>query len=464
MVVIVLKNKEYWQERFLLLEESSNKIGNDTKLVIENAFTRAIRQLEREIESWTLRFAKNNKITMAEARRWLNNKELAELKWSIEQYIKYGQENAINQKWEKQLENASAKFHISRLESLKIHTQQIIEELYGNYVDEVDKMARKVYMEDYYRTVHEVQKGLEIGFNVGVIDECKLKAVIDTSWGADNLKFSDRIWRNKEKLLNELQNELVQNIITGQPPKIAIDRIAKKMNTSKSNAGRLVMTEQAYYHAKAQKTAYQDLDVECVEIVATLDNRTSKICQEMDGKIVEMKDYLEGVTVPPFHPNCRSVTVPYFEDNNTPRWARNDDGSTEIVENMTYPEWRKEYVGKKDNSFEKTRRSDIIKTDKQLGKKIGKHTKEYGLDPSKAEDREKLLQIIDDIINNPDEYLDNGMWRGQGKELPSGLHEDGPVDFYIKGEDVVVVNKNNEFVTILKGGVGNARVKDARGR
>lgn len=342
--MIRLKSREYWKRRFLAIESNSNAIGNKYKTNIENSFKRAIKQLEREIESWTLRFAKNNNITMAEARRWLNNKELAELKWSIEQYIQYGQENAINQKWIKQLENASAKFHISRLESLKIHTQQIIEELYGNYVDEIDKMARNVYMEDYYRTLYEIQNGFKIGFNVGVVDERKLKNVIDTPWGTDTLKFSDRIWRNKDKLLNELQSELIQNLITGHPPKQAIDRIARKMNTSKYNAGRLVMTEQAYYHAKAQKDVYKRLDVERVEIVATLDNRTSKICQDMDGKVIDFKDYLEGVTVPPFHPWCRSVTVPYFEDNYTPRWARNDDDSTEIIDNMTYHEWRKKYA------------------------------------------------------------------------------------------------------------------------
>lgn len=39
----------------------------------------------------------------------------------------------------------------------------------------------------------------------------------------------------------------------------------------------------------------------------------------------------------------------------------------------------------------------------------------------------------------------------------------GSVDFYIKGNDVVIV-KEKQFVTILKNGVSNARVKDARKR
>lgn len=82
------------------------------------------------------------------------------------------------------------------------------------------------------------------------------------------------------------------------------------------------------------------------EIVATLDNDTSEICQEMDGKHFPMKDYEAGVTAPPFHPWCRSVTVPWFEDNFTSeRAARDAEGKTYYVpDNMKYADWKKSMV------------------------------------------------------------------------------------------------------------------------
>ena len=61
-----------------------------------------------------------------------------------------------------------------------------------------------------------------------------------------------------------------------------------------------------------------------------------------------------------------------------------------------------------------------------------------------------MEEIIDDILSNPDEKR-LGDWRSQP----------GDSEFYIKGNDVVVVN-GNKFVTILKGGIENARVKNAR--
>ena len=76
---------------------------------------------------------------------------------------------------------------------------------------------------------------------------------------------------------------------------------------------------------------------------------------------------------------------------------------------------------------------------------------DFGLNPRNAEDRKRMESIIDGIVSNRTEVR-LGQWRGQ----PNA------VLFYIKDADVVLVSKNREFITILKGGVENGRVKNAR--
>ena len=88
------------------------------------------------------------------------------------------------------------------------------------------------------------------------------------------------------------------------------------------------MTESAYFASASQKDCFNDLDVEKYEIVATLDSHTSAICQKLDGKVLDMKDYQSGVTAPPFHCWCRTVTVPFFDDDYGERIARDYDGKT----------------------------------------------------------------------------------------------------------------------------------------
>lgn len=337
----------YWKKRFEALEAASNKYGIETYRKIEPAFDSAFRQIESEITLWYERLAKNNGVTMQEARQWLNANELKEFQWDVQEYIKYGRENAINQQWIKELENASAKYHISRLEALKVRTQQAVEVAFGNELDEVDAMVKKIFTNDYYHSIYEMQKGFNIGWEIGQIDERKLEKFISKPWATDGKHFSERIWNSRTQLVSELHNQLTRTCILGKPPDDAIKAISKKFNTSKNQAGRLVMTEQAYFHSVAQQEAFKELDIEEFEVVATLDNLTSEICQEMDGKHFPMKDYEPGVTAPPFHPWCRSVTVPYFDDDFDvgERAARGEDGKTYYVpSDMTYPEWKESFV------------------------------------------------------------------------------------------------------------------------
>ncbi len=350
-----MPNSSYWKERFKQLEAAQNRKGADTYLEIENQYRQAQKEIEGKINTWYQRFATNNNLSMAEARRMLRDKELAELKWNVKDYIKQGQANAFNGQWIKELENASARFHISRLEALKLQTQQSLELMFGNQLDSIDTAMKRIYLDGYYHTAYELQKGFGIGWDIAGLDQKKIEKVIRKPWAVDGKNFSERIWGNKEKLISEVHREITQDIILGRDPQKAIDNISKKMNTSKVNAGRLIMTEEAYFSSAAQKDCFQDLGVEQYEIVATLDSHTSDICQNLDGQVFPMKDFEPGVTAPPFHVYCRSTTVPYFEEDFGQvgkRAARGEDGKTYYVSaDMTYKEWKKSFVdgGDKDN-------------------------------------------------------------------------------------------------------------------
>ena len=355
----------YWKKRFEQLEEAQNRKGLQCYEEVERFYRDAQRQIEGQIGLWYQRFANNNGITLADARRMLNSKELEEFKWSVQDYIKYGRENAKNGMWVKQLENASARYHISRLEALKLHTQQCLEVMFGNQLDTIDTTMRDIYKSGYYHTAFEIQKGAGVGWDFATLDERKISKVISKPWAADGKNFSERVWGNRQKLVSELHTELTRNIILGQDPQKAINAIAKRMNVSKSNAGRLVMTEEAFFSSEAQKDCFSELDVEQFEVVATLDSHTSETCRDMDGKHFPMAQWEVGVTAPPFHVRCRSTTVPYFEDDLGSvgkRAARDDAGKTYYVPaDMTYRDWEKSFVDGDKTGLKEVSVDDTIK-------------------------------------------------------------------------------------------------------
>lgn len=87
----------------------------------------------------------------------------------------------------------------------------------------------------------------------------------------------------------------------------------------------------------------------------------------------------------------------------------------------------------------------------QFGAKVGRHMLEFGRNPGNAGDRKWLMDHILDIYANAEEFRD-GTFSGQGAVTPSGANARGPVWFYAKGGDVVVTDKADHFVTILKNG------------
>ena len=357
------RTSEYWQERFQQLEEAQHDTSVQTMQGIEQEFRRTEQVLDGKINAWYQRFASNNKISMIEARRLLNSDELEEFKWDVQDYIKYGEENGINQQWMKELENASAKVHISRLEALKLQTQQELEKLYGNYHDSIDEHITNLYTSGYYHTAFEVQRGMGVGWQMQNFNSEKVSDIIHKPWAVDGRNFSDRVWMDKTRLINSMHDSLTRMCITGESPDRAIQEISKNMKVSRSQAARIVQTESAAFSAKAQESCFSDLGVEEFQVVETLDSNTCDTCGEMDGKHFQMKDYKIGVTVPPFHPNCRGCTCPYFDDEFDSvgeRAARGEDGKTYYVPgNMTYEEWKNSFVddGVSDEKFTTKRKS-----------------------------------------------------------------------------------------------------------
>lgn len=350
-----MKNSEYWKLRFEQLEQAQNGQGAAAFAEIEKQYKEAQKQIEGQIARWYQRFADNNGISLAQARQYLKGAALKEFQWDVQDYIKYGQDNALMGGWMKELENASAKYHISKLEALKIQTQQSLEVMFSKQMGTVTGAMGDIFESGYYHTAYELQKGFNIGWDIAGLDQSQIEKVLSKPWAVDGKNFSERIWTNKEKLISELHGELTQNIMLGADPQKAIDSLAKKMNTSKQNAGRLIMTEEAYFSSAAQRDCFNELDVEQYEIVATLDSHTSDICRSLDRKHFPMKDFQAGVTAPPFHVYCRSTTVPYFDEDFGDigeRAARDEEtGKTYYIpDDMNYEDWKQTFVDGGDKS------------------------------------------------------------------------------------------------------------------
>lgn len=341
-----MRNADYWRGRFSILEDSAHREAQKTIQDMEELYLDAQRSVQKEIESWYARFAVNNQISLTDARKWLTAGQLEEFHWSVEQYIKIGEQAGLDAAWLKKLENASARFHISRLEAVQTGIQQQLELLYGNQVDSLDALLKKVVGNGYTHTAFEVQKGVGLGWDITGLDQKKLETLLSKPWTTDGRTFRDRCWLNKNDLVGSVSKSLTQGLLRGDSPAKITTVIQKQFGVHRYKAGRLVNTETTYFNAVATKECYKDLDVEMVEIIETLDSHTCSICGGLDGKVIPISQYEPGVTVPPFHPNCRGTTAPAIDPKYVgERAARNANGDVYCVPaNMKYADWVQTFV------------------------------------------------------------------------------------------------------------------------
>lgn len=340
-----MKNADYWRGRFAILENSAHKQADEYFQTLEDIYRGAEQSVQRDIESWYQRFATNNKVTLAEARKMLTAGQLEEFKWTAEQYVKAAQRADLSPEWIKKLENASTRFHVSRLEAIQLQIQQQMELLFGNQVDGIDDLLKDVVSNGYTRGAFEIQKGIGLGWDFTTLNQKKLETLLSKPWTTDGRTFRDRCWANKADLVDTVNKELIQGMLRGDPPAKTITAIQKKFGTARYKARRLVHTETSYFNAVSKIQMYKDLGVDQIEIVETLDSHTCSLCQPLDGTVIPLAQYEPGVTVPPFHPNCRGTTCPYYDDMDGERAARTADGEVYYVPaNMTFTQWKKAFV------------------------------------------------------------------------------------------------------------------------
>jgi SPP1 gp7 family putative phage head morphogenesis protein len=309
-------------------------------------YERALAQIRLRTAGWYARLAANNNISLAEARKLLNKNELREFKWTVDDYIKAGRENAVDQRWMKELENASAKVHITRLQELETHLRNEVEQLTAKRLKGATDTLSDVYKDSYYRSAFELQKGAGVGTSLAMLDDRQIDKVLAKPWAPDGSNFSARIWGDRTKLINELQTSLTQSLIRGESLDQVISSFADRMGVSQQAAARLIRTESAYFSGQSRLDAYRETGVEEYKYVAILDKRTSEICQEMDGRVFRLSEAKAGVNYPPLHVYCRSTTIPHYGDAEAgERTARRADGKTYMVpDDMSYPEWKSKHA------------------------------------------------------------------------------------------------------------------------
>ena len=209
------KNSEYWKTWFELLEQRNHQSSIEYYTNLEKQYRLAAQNIQKEMDSWFMRYANNNQISMSEARKILTGPELKDFRMTLDEYISKGKTLNYSKEWSKQLEKASTLYHVERYQALMVNVQQQIEVATGNELDSIDDFLSGQYKTNYYHTAYEIQKGVGVGVDLMKIDDKKVANLIKQPWTLDKRTFSDRIWADKKLLVGNVDKILTQGMLVG---------------------------------------------------------------------------------------------------------------------------------------------------------------------------------------------------------------------------------------------------------
>ena len=207
-------------------------------------------------------------------------------------------------------------------------------------------LLEKAFKDAYTMTLFNVQQFTGVGASFLLPQPERVKEILNYPWSG--AKFSDRIWRDKEKLAVTLQDTLNQGFVRGLGANQMAEMLAAKMEVSKHHAVTLVQTETAYVAGQGTAEGYKSAGLDEYQILATLDGRTSQVCRKQDGRRYRVSEIRVGSNYPPFHARCRTTTIPVIDETAGIGERRARDpvtGKVNLVPaDMKYPDWYKQYV------------------------------------------------------------------------------------------------------------------------
>ena len=301
------KIDEYWTERALQQEQNAQIVADRYMAQIGQSLADYKHQLVSEIEKFYARYAVDNKMTHAEAKQYLTDKERREFKYvTLERF----REMALNPDTPTPLLDAlSYRHRISRKEALLAEIERLTAELYGKpdgIHDKVTEALSDVYIKG---KIHQAKNLAHFGIiEKPILGVDAVKHKMASNWSGKT--FSTNVWGHDAAVYKSISDTINKGLTGGW----SIDRMARALSertgVAYHRADTLVRTETTFYNNLATLDTIKELGGDHYEIVAVLDSRTSEICRLENHEVHSVKEYEPGRTAPPFHVRCRSTIRP----------------------------------------------------------------------------------------------------------------------------------------------------------
>ena len=267
-----MPDKSYWQDRqekkFLAGEKKINSYYKE----LERSFEQSKKEIQKVINDFVVRYAIENDTHggYATALRKLNKTEIGDLQAFITLV------NANMGKYNQELNNMSMRARITRYQALEKQIDAILQQLYAiDYQYQGEELLKDVYSDSYYQTWFNIDQYHGFHKEFAQISAQTVEELIKYPFnGAD---FSTRLWKQKDHLLQRLNESITTMLIQGRNPMTLSKELSKTFGTKEFEAYRLLHTEGSFMMGQGTLAAYKE--DECRAVSPALRRPASDRCR-----------------------------------------------------------------------------------------------------------------------------------------------------------------------------------------
>lgn len=317
-----IQNRQYNAEREAM--DAWAKRDLNIEKLTEQVYQSAMQHITDEVDSFYLRYANRNGVSIKEARKRADNMDVTDYFQKAYEAVR---DKDFSDEAEEWLRVYNLKMSTSRLELEKAKINLELLKMYSEIENITNEQLEQARLDEIARQTdliakYEEQAGI-LGNSVGNPTD-RLKGVVNADFYGAN--FSERIWsRNGHyaSLRKELFKSLNNLSVDMMGYRKERNRLMKIFNTSKYESMRLIRTEHQRVNMKVQHEMAVANDFTHYTYVA--EASACSICKALAGKTFKIEDYEAGVTAPLLHPNCRCSVYHHIEMTYTNGKRTTDD-------------------------------------------------------------------------------------------------------------------------------------------
>lgn len=337
----------YWAERAKRVYNDGKEYSNEIIKSMRDAYIATASDIKKEIDAFATRYATENKITLHDAQKELSRGELKDYHAELKAYYSWAKNNIKDktrrQRYLQYLSNSEMRMRVSRLYAIDSAMRNRLSQLSAQEQLTFDKTIKDIYQKEFDKESYEIEKQTGFANRWSAGDTQAMEEIIKHKWSGAN--YSERIWGNKDLLLDKLNKTLLRGLAQGKNVKDIAKMMQEETSANYASCKRLAVTETFHYMNQAVEDGYEKHGIKKYKYVAGLDESTCEVCGALDGQVFNLSDAQEGINYPVMHPNCKCTTVAEIDDYTiagATRLARDEKNKwVKMPADITYTQWRK---------------------------------------------------------------------------------------------------------------------------